>query len=271
MRFDLDEYAHLDSPIHRWDPSAKLIGLMALIFAFAFVEALWLIPALLAIVTGLYAASRLPLRYLRPRLRYPGYFLLGVVIGLPFLSGETVLWRWGILTLRQEGIEAMVLVVCRFLAILVTGLVLLGTTPFLTLMKTMRSLGLPQIMVDLTLLTYRYLHDLRAQVAAMQQAMRLRGAGSRAARGRRQVPFLPNLHDLNQFAALAGTLFVRSYEQSERVYKAMRLRGYGSPTQPIARSPLRLRTWSTLGLVSSLMLAAGLVGAEFLSSSIAPL
>ncbi|NJL37974.1 MAG: cobalt ECF transporter T component CbiQ [Leptolyngbyaceae cyanobacterium SM1_4_3] len=268
MRFELDEYAYLDSPLHRWEPRFKLIGLLVLIFAFAFIKDLRLVPVVLAIATTLYSLSRMPLSFLISRLRYPGFFLLGVILLLPFLSGETVIWQWGVLTLRQEGVLAMLLVVGRFLAIMTTALILMGTTPFLTTVKTMRSLGLPSLIADMTLLTYRYLYDIAANLSTMQQAMRLRGYGTST---RKNLPFVPDLRELGLLASLAGTLFVRSYEQSERIYKAMRLRGYGSEkfkVHPVyagsTPSSATLRTWSGVGLVCTLLVATGLVVAEIL-------
>jgi len=56
----LDEYAHLDSPLHRWEPRCRLIGLMALILGFSFVRDLRLLPAMIAASFALYAVSRLP-------------------------------------------------------------------------------------------------------------------------------------------------------------------------------------------------------------------
>ena len=34
MKLGLDQYANLDSPIHRWEQRSKLVALIALIFAF---------------------------------------------------------------------------------------------------------------------------------------------------------------------------------------------------------------------------------------------
>jgi cobalt/nickel transport system permease protein len=269
MRFELDEYAYLDSPLHRWEPRFKLIGLLVLIFAFAFIKDLRLVPVVLAIAATLYLLSRMPLSFLLSRLRYPGFFLLGVILLLPFFSGETVIWRWGVLTLRQEGVLAMLLVVGRFLAIITTALILMGTTPFLTTVKTMRSLGLSSLIADMMLLTYRYLYDIAANLSTMQQAMRLRGFGT--SDRKKRLPFMPDLRELRLLASLAGTLLVRSYEQSERIYKAMRLRGYGSEkfkVHPVyagpTSSPATLKTWSGIGLVCTLLVATGLVVAEIL-------
>jgi cobalt/nickel transport system permease protein len=76
----------------------------------------------------------------------------------------------------------MVLVVCRFVSILTIGFILLGTTPFLTIIHTMRSLGLPVILADMTLLAYRYLYEIADTLATMQQAMRPAGVWLRQKR-----------------------------------------------------------------------------------------
>ncbi|MDY7020090.1 MAG: energy-coupling factor transporter transmembrane component T, partial [Cyanobacteriota bacterium] len=139
----------MDSPIHRWNPKYKLVGLLALIFAFAMVESLQLLPVILTLTLVLYFLSRLPLSFLLTRLRYPGIFLVGVIAVLPFLSGQTIIWEWGIITLRQEGLLAVILIVGRFLSIFITSLVLFGTSSFLNLIKSMRSLGLSPILADM--------------------------------------------------------------------------------------------------------------------------
>ncbi|MGF1536919.1 MAG: cobalt ECF transporter T component CbiQ [Elainellaceae cyanobacterium] len=274
MQIQIDAHAHLDSWIHRWDPRYKLVAIACLIFAFAWVESLWLLPLMVVITVGLYRASRLPLSFLRQRLRYPGIFLLGIVVLLPWQAGETVLWQGGGLSLRQEGLVAVVLIACRFLCIITAGLVLLGTMTFLTTIKAMRSLGLPRVLSDMTLLTYRYLFEVTDNLLTMQRAMRLRGFPSGAARkhtherAHRHSHHRLSLRDINRLASLTGTLFIRSYEQSERIYNAMKLRGYGSrdysPATGLfstANAELTHR-WSLVTTVTTVALAAVLVGLE---------
>ncbi|NEQ49543.1 MAG: cobalt ECF transporter T component CbiQ [Leptolyngbya sp. SIO3F4] len=217
MRLTLDTYAGLHSPVHHWWPRSKLIGLGGLMLGFASIQHIQLVPVCLLLTALVYSLSRLPWSFLGSRLRYPGLFLLGLVIALPLLSGSVILWQWGPLAIRQEGLMAMVLISGRFLSIVTIGIVLLGTTPLLTLIDSFVSLGLPKLLAEMTLLSYRYLFDMAEQLANLRQAMRLRG-------------FLPkgNRQSWQQLSAVAGTLLVRSYEQSEQVYKAMRLRGYGN-------------------------------------------
>jgi cobalt/nickel transport system permease protein len=213
-----DVYVPRVSPVHAWAVRPKLLSLLTLMFAIALVKQLVLIPIVLVVVACLYACSRLPLRYLLSRLPYPGLFIVAMVGLLPFVSGETVIWQWSVIALRLEGLQTAALIAGRFLAILTTGFVLLGTTPFLDLLKALRSLGLPSLLTDMALLTYRYLFDIATQLATMQQAMRLRGYGLLRQTVRRQWGWL---------VSLFGSLLLRSYDKSQRVYKAMRLRGYG--------------------------------------------
>lgn len=217
MKLSLDKYAHLDSPIHRWEQRSKLVALTSLIFAIAFIEKLVLLPAAIAATITLYALSRLPLSFLVQRLRYPGLFVASVVILLPFVSGETVWLQVAGLSIYLEGGYAVLLIVTRFLCIFTISLVLFGTAPFFSSIKAMRSLGLPSVLADMTLLAYRYLETFGETLTTMQRAMRVRGWERRRLSGRQ----------LRLLSSLAGSLIVRSFEQSQRVYQAMILRGYG--------------------------------------------
>lgn len=218
MKFALDEYAYIDSLVHRWEPRYKLIGLIALIFAFASVKDWHLIPAMLLVTGMIYAMSKLPLSFLLKRLRYPSLIVLGIVMFLPLVSGKTVILQVGLLTLRQEGCLASLLIVSRFLAIMTTGFVLFGTNSFLTTIKAMRSLGLSPIIADIILLSYRYLFELSRQLKMMQRASKLRGF----------EPSKFSRRNLSVYAAITGSLLVRSYEDSKQIYQAMQLRGYGN-------------------------------------------
>lgn len=252
MKLLLDEYAHLDSPLHRWEPRCRFVAFIALIFAFSFVRDLHLLPAMVAASFALYAVSRLPVSFLLTRLRFPGFFLLMMAVLLPFLSGQTIIARLGPLALRQEGCLALLLIVVRFVCILTAGLILFGAAPFLTTIKAMRSLGLPPILADMTLFSYRYIYEIGDDLETMETAMGLRGFRPRRAIGRALVVL----------ASLAGSILVHSYEQSERVYKAMILRGYGR--SPRRHDEFQTRPRDVIALVVVLLVAAGFVAAEIL-------
>ncbi len=247
MKLGIDEYTNLDSPFHRWDPRYKLIGLITLVFAFSFVRDLRMLLAMAAVTITIYAISRLPAAFIVKRFRYPSFFLLAILLTLPFLSGESVLMNLGSIALRQEGLLAATLIATRFTCIVIIGMILLGTTPLLTNIKAMRSLGLPDIMADMALLAFRYLQEIGRDLRSMQTSMRLRGF-----KGRRF-----SLRGLKTLAWLSGSLLVYSYERSESIYRAMILRGYGHASQ--RKGEFQAGEKDTLALIAIILVAAAFV------------
>ncbi|MEO0378589.1 MAG: energy-coupling factor transporter transmembrane component T, partial [Cyanobacteria bacterium P01_A01_bin.17] len=157
----------------------------------------------------------------------------------------------------------MLLIVCRFFSILTLGLVVLGTSPFSTTIKAMRSLGLPPVLADMMLLSYRYLFEFAQMLSTMQNAMQLRGFRAPALfSGRAQFSHL------NRLASLTGTMLIRSYEQAIRSYQAMGLRGYGQSAvapPPHRREPTAI--WNGSALAMMLIVAAGFVISDLLWSA----
>ena len=94
------------------------------------------------------------------------------------------------------------------------SLVVTSTTPFAELLRTLRALRVPALLVTVLALMYRYLFVLVDEAERMQRARR-----SRSFSGRR-------VHAWASLATLAGQLFVRSSERAERIYAAMCARGW---------------------------------------------
>lgn len=242
------------APILQWEARCRLVGLLSLMVACAAVRSLPVLPVLVAVTVGYYLAARLPLRLLAVRLRYPGIFLLGVVLVVPWVVGETPLLQVGPLVLYREGLYQTVLIVGRFGCILALSLVLFASVPVIETVRTLRALGVPALLADIALLFSRYLADTAAFLATMQRAARLRGLQTRRL----------NWRLLQTLAALTGSMLVQSVERSERVYLAMRLRGYGQAPHPQTSPPIRVADWlllvGTLALAGALALAGTLAG-----------
>jgi len=248
----VDEYSGLSSPLHRWELRCKLIGFMVLIFAFSFVRDLRMLLAMVVVTVTIYIISKLPGSFLLRRLRYPSFFLLVVVLILPFVSGQTIVMSIGPLDVRQEGLLTVLLIAIRFVSILTIGLILFGTAPFLTTIKAMRALGLPAILADMVFLSFRYLHEIGSDLQKMQTSMNLRGF--------KKHRF--SIHGLSVLAWLGGSILVRSYERSEWVYKAMILRGYGHAPHPRGEFQTHARDIIALGVF--ILLAAGFIAGDIL-------
>ncbi|MBF2056605.1 MAG: cobalt ECF transporter T component CbiQ [Cyanobacterium sp. T60_A2020_053] len=241
MKLLLDQYAHLDSPLHRWQGKSKFIAFFSLIFSFAFVQKLSLLPLVIIITFLLFYISKLPLTFLLSRLKYPGIFIFGVILVLPFFAGETVIFSWGFLSIKSEGILTVILIVTRFVCILTISLVLFGTAPFLVTLKTLKSLGLSPILNDMMLLTYRYLEEISNRLLMMRRALKLKGFNGQKL----------TLRNLQIIANLISSLLIRSYDQSKLVYQAMILRGYGydSPDKKPIKEEINYQHWFNCGVM----------------------
>ncbi|MBL1210880.1 cobalt ECF transporter T component CbiQ [Geminocystis sp. GBBB08] len=220
MKLLLDQYAYLDSYIHRWQPQPKFIALISLIFAFAFIQNLVFLPLIIFITILLYLSSNLPFHFLLSRLRYPSIFILAVVFLCPFFVGKTVIFSF-LVQIKLEGCLLVILVVTRFVCILTTSLVLFGTSSFITTLKTLKSLGLSPILSDMMLLTYRYLEEIGDRLMTIEKGLRLKGFH----------PHKFSYRNCQIMGNLIGSLLIRSYNQSKLVYQAMILRGYNHNCQ----------------------------------------
>jgi cobalt/nickel transport system permease protein len=93
-------------------------------------------------------------------------------------------------------------------------ILLSNTTPFSSLLLTMKRLGVPRLLVTILALLYRYLFVL------IDEAERLhRARASRTFSTSRTKKW-------QMLASLIGQLFVRSTERAERIYSAMTARGW---------------------------------------------
>jgi cobalt/nickel transport system permease protein len=129
------------------------------------------------------------------------------------------------------------------------AVVLTASTRFPDLLRAMRDVGLPKVMVSVAGFAYRYIFVIADEVLRMMRARAARsGAGEERSGGsvfwRAQVT-----------GGMAGSLFLRSIERSERVYDAMVARGYDGEVR--ALRPPALEPWDVLvALPFALLLVA---------------
>jgi cobalt/nickel transport system permease protein len=154
------------------------------------------VAAALAAATAL---ARVPLRRFLRRLLAVEPFALGAAL----------------LSLLPPGGPA------AFAALLVRSTLCLGilvlfslTTPFTAVLSALRRLRVPALLVTTLALTHRYLFVLLAESSRLRRARR-----ARTLRPGRRFAW-------RAAASVAGRLFVRCSERAERIFSAMRARGF---------------------------------------------
>lgn len=239
-----EPFAAGDSPVHRMDPRVRVAFATLLSFVIALSEkfpALWagLFFSLILLFT-----ARLNLHKVFTRLAFVWGFLIFLWILLPLTFEGEAVYRIGKLTLTREGILLCARISIKSNAILLVFLALIATMNFTTLGYALNSFRIPEKLVHLLLLTYRYIFVIEQEYQRLLRAAKIRS-------------FLPktDLHTYRTYAYLVGMLFVRASARAERVYQAMRCRGFKGKFYC-----LREFSFSRSDLIWAGFMSAGIIG-----------
>lgn len=204
------------SLLSRLDPRWKLA---ALLFAAAVVATLHTLPVALTALTAALVVvflARLPPRWFLERLGAAALFFALFALPLPLLlAGDEPDWALGPIHVSWHGVEAALLLTAKAVTLVALLLTVQATAPLETTLKAAHALRIPGLLVQLSLLTYRYVFVLADELRRLRIALRVRGYRNRA-----------NRHSYRTAGHIAGTLLVRGYERAERVGQAMRCRGF---------------------------------------------
>ena len=124
------------------------------------------------------------------------------------------------LTGTLEGVEFFASVLIKSWASVTAAVVLTSTTPAFRLLAALRALKIPQILVVVVMLMYRYLFVLVDEAQRMLRSRAARSAGVGKGSGGSVV------WRARSAGGMAGSLFIRTMDRTERIYMAMLARGY---------------------------------------------
>jgi cobalt/nickel transport system permease protein len=183
-------------------------------------------------------------------------FLLAA-LPLVFVSSGDPLGSFAIgpltLTLSGEGIRIFTTVALKSWLSVQAALLLTFTTPFHDLVDALRRLRLPEVMVAIIGFMYRYLAVLADEASRLMRARASRSAGGAdGSRGGGSLRWRAGVT-----GSMVGTLFLRSYERSERIYAAMQARGFAGTFRHLHGRGVSRREWVAFGF-----LAIGLIAYE---------
>jgi cobalt/nickel transport system permease protein len=203
------------------NPVAKLIAIAAMIvaslciFELSYLLAICVVPILLA------ATSKIPLKHFFSRTAVILLFVAFIgAPGLFMVSGSPIFSvNLGITTLTAtfEGLTSFLVFTVRVWFCVASLSLLILSTGFDKTLKLLSSLKVPAVVVQLFALTYRYffvsIHEAQSVLIAKE---------ARTYVVKRTI----NMASLRDLGNILATLFIRTYERSERVYLAMKARGF---------------------------------------------
>jgi cobalt/nickel transport system permease protein len=255
-----DQYQFRESAIHRLDPRVKVVVTISFILsnvllpdgawlAFAAAWLLLLLATLLARLTPGYTLKR-------SLLALP-FVLVAVTImftlpGRPLLALQLGPW---LLTPTDAGLLRFASIATRSWLSVQMAVLLVATTSFPDVMHALRHLRMPALLVAIISFTYRYLFVL---VDESLRLMRARDARSARLPDRRWGGSL--LWRARVTGNMAGQLFLRSYDRSDRVYQAMLARGYRGHFLTLNPHQMRATDWLAMALIALWFFIIQLVG-----------
>jgi len=229
----IDKYSELESPLHSLDPRAKIIFALVITLCIVLASpiAYFSFASYALLVLILIFLSRIPPGTLLSRALFVVPFAALIAFFVPFTVGGEVLWSFasaGIrLTVTTQGLILFISIMIKsFLALLCLA-VFISSTRYSVFLKALGDLKVPALFVMILSFMYRYLFVIVDELMLMK-----------AAKDSRTVGGTRFMH-LKAAGGLAGTLFLRSYERGERVYKAMLSRGFCGNAKTVAAFRLK--------------------------------
>jgi cobalt/nickel transport system permease protein len=189
------------SPVHRLPAGLKLAGALVILLGTAWLPlraAGWYVGVTLLLVLAA-ILGRVSPWFLLKRLVLLSPFVLGVALVSAF---------------QPLARDAWTTVAARSALCLLTVILVSNTTPFSHILRVLRTVRVPSLLVTTIALMHRYLFVLVDESERMSRARASRTFG-RSRRLRWQT-----------LATLLGQLFVRASERAERIYDAMCARGW---------------------------------------------
>jgi cobalt/nickel transport system permease protein len=135
------------------------------------------------------------------------------------------------------------------------AILMVATTSFPDLLHALRHLRVPEVLVSIISFMYRYLFVLVDEALRLLRAREARSALRQGQSGGGSITWRARTA-----GNMAGQLFLRSFDRSERIFSAMQSRGFSG--HPLTLNPHRMgdMDWYALALSLAALIALQWIG-----------
>lgn len=255
-----DRYYSVESFLHRLDPRVKVIVALLFILSNALLpDGAWAAFGLTWILLlAANAASRLGVDFSFRRSFIALPFAL-VAVSAIFAPTGQALAEWTVGSLRvtptDVGLVRFGSILLRTWLSVQAGILLVAVTQFPDLIHAFEHLRIPAVLTTIVAFLYRYLFVLTDEVLRLLRARDARSAALPGQKSGRSVAWRARVA-----GNMAGQLFLRSYERSDRIYNAMLARGYSGQMRTLRAHVITRRDWAFLFLSSFALLLSQFAG-----------
>jgi cobalt/nickel transport system permease protein len=261
MHFDaFDRYHESESFLHRLDPRVKVVVTVAFILSNALLpDGAWIafgLSWLFLLVANALSNLGIGFTFRRSLIALP-FALIAITVlfsmpGKPLASFHFLLWDF---TITDLGLLRFISILIRSWLSVQMAILLVAVARFPDLIHALEHLRVPSILTTIIAFLYRYLFVLADEVFRLMRARESRSAAMSGQKSGRNVAWRAGVA-----GHMAGQLFLRSYERSDRVYNAMLARGYAGHMETINPHELRRVDYLTTALVLLAILFLQMVG-----------
>lgn len=208
----LDDLAKKETAIHSIHPLVKLLTTvvyLTVVVSFGRYEVAALMPFVFYPVL-IFALAEIPVLPIVKRVLLVEPLIIGIGILNPFFDHQTfIVGGYAV----SAGWLTFLSIIIKSTLTVTAALLLVATTGMDALASAMRMLRIPRLFVLQLTLTYRYITVLLEETLRTMRAYSLRAPGQKG------------IHH-TAWGTLAGQLLLRTVDRAERVYQAMRLKGF---------------------------------------------
>ena len=246
--FYAENTARADGLLQRIDTRVKLLGILALIVPAAAARNFAVIACLFAVAVALAALSRVPFGVLLKRVWVPVLLFTGIIVlPAPFVATGQVVYHLPALgwSVTAQGLASAGYLVLRAETAATFCVLLVLTTCWNHVLKALRVLHVPAVLVTILGMTYRSLFLVLQSAHDMFESRRSRIIGELTPGERRRVA-----------ASSAGVLMSKTFDLSNEVYLAMQSRGYRTDISTLDQFQVRGFDWAMLGAFAAVSITA---------------
>ena len=226
----IDSYAYTNQ-LAKVSPTTKIFfAVSMLLLSVLSASPIVSITVFLIMLVLITLVAQIPGRFYLDLLTYPLIFaaVSCVFIALFFGNGQPLLeiaFPWFNWVIYSNGVATAFFTFFRVLGAISALFFLVLTTTMNDLFISLRKIHIPKVLIEISLLIYRYIFVFMEVSAKMTTAQKLRLG---------QTGFLKRIR---QTSMLAVNLFIRTLEQGERTFVAMNARGYDGNIRVLEDQP----------------------------------
>jgi cobalt/nickel transport system permease protein len=241
-----EPFASGNSFVHRLDPRIRLLSACVYSIVVAVSRGVQVLTIAVLIALLLVIFAKLPPRETIKRIVVVNSFTLLLWLVVPLTFQGPIVFTLGPFNVYHPGVALAGQITLKSNAILLVLVALIATMPLATLGSALNWFRVPDKIVHLLLMTYRYFFVLEQEYRRMIRSAQIRG-------------FRPgtNLHTYKTYAHIIGMLFVRSALRADRVHQAMLCRGFKGKFYCLYKFSSGRREWvfaSAMGVVILLLI-----------------